>query len=229
MYRSGLFVVVAAVLSGCATPPPPPPPIMAYQPPPEPLHRPRPLVKHPAVTPTPRPREAPPQNEPKAAVPPVSKPPEGTLTALTVGNYMDDQEKDLRRMLRGSGVAVSRVGDSLVLNISDDSLFAGSSAGLSQKGRAIVHAIAGSTRKFNSTLLFVNGFSDTAATAAEAVRRTQKNANAVGEALADDGIDLRRISAKGYGAESPKIPTGPNAREPRNRRIEIDIAPRMKG
>ena len=240
MYRTGLFVAAAIVLAGCAGEEPPPP-VAQYQPPPPPLHRPRPLVKHTKVAVAPRPKEQPAQAvqpeqpappappAPKEAIPAVSKPArEGTLTALTVGNYMDSQERDLRRMLRGSGVIVSRVGDSLVLNIPADSLFANNSGALSEKGNAIIHAVAGSAHKYNSTLLFVNGFSDTAAPVGEAARRTQKYANAVGMALTDDGIDLRRISAKGYGTENLKIPTGPNVNEPRNRRIEIDIAPRMR-
>lgn len=237
MYRSGLFVALALVLAGCAGETPPP--VAQNQPPPpQALHRPRPLVKHTKVAVTPRPKEQPVQAaQPEQPAPPaqkevtpaVSRPAgEGTLTALTVGNYMDTQEKDLRRMLRGSGVIVSRVGDSLVLNIPDGSLFANDSGALSEKGNAIIHTVAGSAHRFNSTLLFVNGFSDTAAPAGEAARQTQKYANAVGMALTDDGIDLRRISAKGYGTENLKVPTGPNVKEPRNRRIEIDIAPRMK-
>lgn len=241
MYRTGLFVALAIMLAGCATEAPPPP-VAQVQPPQPPLHRPRQLVKHTKLAVAPRPKEQPAQvAQPEQSAPPpappaqkeetgaVSKPAgEGTLTALTVGNYMDTQERDLRRMLRGSGVIVSRVGDSLVLSIPDGSLFANDSGALSEKGNAIVHAVAGSAHRFDSTLLFVNGFSDTAAPAGEAVRRTQKYANAVGMALTDDGVDLRRISAKGYGTENLKIPTGPNVKEPRNRRIEIDIAPRMK-
>ena len=41
----------------------------------------------------------------------------GALVGAGVGNYMDRQEQELRAQLQNSGVSVTRVGDSIVLNM----------------------------------------------------------------------------------------------------------------
>jgi outer membrane protein OmpA-like peptidoglycan-associated protein len=153
---------------------------------------------------------------------------EGELTAMTVGNYMDDQEKDLRAKLRGTGVTISRTGDNLVLNIRSDSLFSGKSTTLSGKGDEIVRAVADDMRRFDSTTLAVNGFTDTTGTAEQNMKVSQQRAEAVDKALVAEGVDSHRVAAKGFGSDYLKVPTGANVSEPRNRRIEIDITPRVK-
>ncbi|HEY3777818.1 MAG TPA: OmpA family protein [Rhizomicrobium sp.] len=150
---------------------------------------------------------------------------QGMLTALSVGNYMDDQEKDLRAKLRGSGVTVSRVGDNLVVNIRSDQLFDGKAPALSSQGDSIVHRVADSARKFDSTTLSVNGFTDLAGAPQRDVKMSQMRADMVDKALVENGVDPHRISAKGFGAGDTKTS---NAKNERNRRVEIDITPRVK-
>ena len=48
----------------------------------------------------------------------------GALTGGLMGNYMDQQEAELRRQLAGTGVSVSRVGHNVVLNMPGDVTFA---------------------------------------------------------------------------------------------------------
>ncbi|MGH6878536.1 MAG: OmpA family protein [Rhizomicrobium sp.] len=223
MRRTGFFLAAVLALTGCVAESPPPiaeyyPP--PYVPPPSVHEKPHHAVA--AVKPEPRPEE--PQ-----AIPHEVKPlAEGMLTALTVGNYMDRQEKELRVAVRGGGIVVSRVGDNLVLDIRADTLFDGSSTTLSEKGRSILRSVADSVRKFDSTTLLVNGFTDTAAAPGKDVKESQLLADSVDKALVANGVGPHRISAKGFGAEFLKIPTGPHVKEPRNRRIEIDITPQVK-
>jgi outer membrane protein OmpA-like peptidoglycan-associated protein len=219
MPKSTIVAAAALVLTGCVGEPPPigyPPPSAAA--PTTPASPPARVAQHlppPHTAPKPRPEEVKPLGE-------------GLLTALTVGNYMDDQEKDLRAKLRGSGVTVTRSGDNLVLNIRSDSLFAGNSTELSRMGEEIVHAVAGSARKFDSTTLAVDGFTDTTGTAGQNLKVSQLRAESVGKALVAEGVDPHRVAPKGFGADYLKVPTGPNVDEPRNRRVEIDITPRVK-
>lgn len=210
------------MLAGCmAEQPPNEYPPESTAPAPRPMHMTQQYPNAAAgVAPKPRPEEA-----AKDKVKPLG---EGMLTALTVGNYMDDQEKDLRAKLRGSGVTISRTGDNLVLNIRSDSLFSGKSMTLSGEGEQIVRSVADDVRRFDSTTLAVNGFTDTTGTADRNMKVSQQRAEAVDKALVDEGVDSHRIAAKGFGGDYLKVPTGPNVNEPRNRRIEIDIAPRVK-
>ncbi|HEY6578232.1 MAG TPA: OmpA family protein [Rhizomicrobium sp.] len=221
MQRPGIFFALTLGLTGCIAEAPPP--IAEYYPPPyapSPPRRAHEAPRRAVAKPEPRPEEAPP-----AKIRPLN---EGMLTALTVGNYMDIQEKTLRAALRGTGSVVSRVGDNLVLDIRADALFDAGSTALSQKGKTILRSVAESARKFDSTTLRVNGFTDTAAAAAADVKESQMFADAVDRALVASGVDPHRISAKGFGAENLRIPTGPHVSEPRNRRIEIEVAPRVK-
>lgn len=226
MKRAAVLCIAALALSGCF--PEYPAPVARYYPPPPPPRPVRPAHEHPhqavaAVVPKPRPEE-----EEKAATKPVPdkvKPlGEGKLTALTVGDYMDGQEKDLRDKLRGSGVVVSRVGDNLVLNIRSDRLFEGK-GGLSPVGGAIVHTVADSVRRFDSTTLAVNGFADGAGAPARDMKESQQRADVVDKTLVEDGVDAHRVTAKGFGAGDLKNAHPKNAR---NQRIEIDITPRVK-
>jgi outer membrane protein OmpA-like peptidoglycan-associated protein len=225
MKKAALVCFATLALSGCIAESPPP--VARYYPPPP---RPRPArpaheTSHhavAAVVPRPRPGEA---KTAEAAKPDRVKPlGEGKLTALAVGDYMDGQEKDLRAKLRGSGVIVSRVGDNLVLNIRSDRLFAGDTA-LSPSGDAIMHTVADSVRRFDSTTLSVNGFTDGAGAPSRDMKLSQQVADLVDRKLVEDGVDPHRVTAKGFGAGDQKESSSKDAR---NRRIEIDITPRVK-
>jgi outer membrane protein OmpA-like peptidoglycan-associated protein len=177
------------------------------------------------VVPKPRPEESKTAEAAKPVPDKVKPLGAGTLTALSVGNYMDDQEKDLRAKLHGSGVTVSRVGDNLVVNIRSDRLFDGNAQALSSQGDSIVQRVADSVRKFDSTTLLVNGFTDAAGAPQRDLKLSQMRADLVDKALIENGVDPHRVSAKGFGAGGQKISS---ARDERNRRVEIDITPRVK-
>jgi outer membrane protein OmpA-like peptidoglycan-associated protein len=205
----------ALALAGCVTAPPPR--FAPYSPPPGNMHHAQGRVAaQKADEPTPH----------VAEVKPLRK---GELTAQNVENYMDAQERELRTALRGRGIVVSRVGDNLAIVIPSDSLFAGDSDALSGRGRTVLTRIALYVRKYDSTRISINGFTDSTGTAAQANQKTQTRADAVRRALAADGVDSRRIDAKGLGAQNARVPTAANVAEPRNRRVEIEISPILKG
>ncbi|MGH6889049.1 MAG: OmpA family protein [Rhizomicrobium sp.] len=211
------FVFVAFALAGCLPGYPPPPVARYYPPPSRPAHR--------IVVPKPRPEEANPTETAKVVPDKIKPLSQGKLTALSVGDYMDGQEKDLRTRLRGSGITVSRIGDNLVVNIRSDRLFEGTAPTLSQQGDETVRTLADSVRRFDSTTLSVKGFTDAAGAPQREVKMSQTKADVVDHALVANGVDPHRISAKGFGAGDLKVPNGKDAR---NRRIEIDITPRVK-
>jgi outer membrane protein OmpA-like peptidoglycan-associated protein len=152
----------------------------------------------------------------------------GVLAANAVEGYMDNQESELRAELHGSGVVVQRSGDLLLVNIRDNLLFGSDSNSLSTRGEDLLDRVGYVVRKFDSSLLVVDGYTDTTGTAAKKLTLSQKRADAVAKQLAIDGVEQKRLAAKGFGDEILKIPTGPNVAEPRNRRIEIRISPLVK-
>lgn len=212
MRREVLAIAALCALAGCAEPahytyPP------AYQAP----------MAPPAVHPRPAPVYVAPQPR---AVKPLHA---GLLTARNVEGYMDDEERELRTVLRGSGVGVSRPGDQIGLYLRSDILFESDTAHLSPRADQVLIAIGAILAKYDSTVLTVNGYADTKGPAAQALDLSRARADAVAKALASDGVDAHRIVTNGYGQTHLKIPTPANVSEPRNRRVEIIVMPKMAG
>jgi outer membrane protein OmpA-like peptidoglycan-associated protein len=146
----------------------------------------------------------------------------GPLAAKNAGAYMDGMERDLRHYLRG--IPVARPGDVVVLNLKSDELF--DRAGLSDDGRDLLRNLASALRHYDHTQVLVNGYADTRAAADQALKTTQKRADAVAAELRADGIDGKRIVATGQGSAHLKFATGDGVADARNRRIEIRIVPK---
>lgn len=136
---------------------------------------------------------------------------------------MNAQEADLRSYLRGQDVLVSRRGDTLVVILQSDRLF--NKNGISNWGDAFLRAVYQVVGHFDRTMIAVNGYSNSAGSADKAVAASEERAKAVADGLIRYGIAAGRLSVNGLGATNLRIP---NAADPRNRRIEIKIAPDPK-
>jgi outer membrane protein OmpA-like peptidoglycan-associated protein len=183
------------------------------------------------MAPQPTPRPAPPPSYTAPTPPPRTVKPlaVGALTAQNVGGYIDNEERELRVDLRGSGVLVSRPGDAITLLIRADLLFAPGATTPSPRAMQVLYAIASVAAKYDSTVLTVNGYTDTVGPSDRNLQLSQARADAVAKALASSGVDPHRITSYGFGDTRLKIPTGPGKPEPRNRRVDILITPKMKG
>ena len=210
--KAFVFCAAALLLASCAEKPhydfpPPPEAPMAPQPVPRPMTQ-----SYTAPTPAPR------------VVKPLRM---GLLTAKNVGDYMDNEEKELRADLHGSGVGVARPGDSMTLYLRDDVIFEPNSLTFLPRGAQIISAIASLSTKYDSTAIAVNGYTDTSGTPERDLQLSQQRAAAVSQALVAAGVDPRRLDVHGFGATHLKVPTGASVSEPRNRRVEIVITPKM--
>lgn len=149
----------------------------------------------------------------------------GAIAGGLVGNYMDNQEAEMRQRLRSRGVRVARVGDDIVLEMRNDILFELNSADLSPEAVSTIGAVADVLRHYDKTLIEVGGYTDTTGSDRYNQDLSQRRAESVANVLADDGVNPARISPRGYGETQLKIPTGDGVNEPRNRRVEIRIVP----
>jgi outer membrane protein OmpA-like peptidoglycan-associated protein len=173
----------------------------------------------------PPPAEAPP---PRPTTPPKVAS-AGPLKAAMIGSYMDNQEADLRRAMRGTGVLVGRPGDDIVLRIRSDEMFEGNSLVLSERAKDILWKLAPVLRRFDHTQIFIDAYTDTTGSADKNMEVSRKRAYTIGGQLVKDAVPLSRLQAHGYGEENLKVKTGDQVNEPRNRRIEIRILARAAG
>ena len=98
---------------------------------------------------------------------------------------------------------------------------------LTPRAREIVREAAQASTRVQTTRIEVNGYTDNSS--AHPGPRGQRynmglsirRAKSVKAELIRDGVPATAIDIHGYGESHPLVPTGPNTREPQNRRVEI--------
>ena len=101
------------------------------------------------------------------------------------------------------------------------------SAALSDRARLIVAQAAQASTSTQTTRLEVDGYTDTSAAhpgpRGEAYNQglSVRRAQTVQAELVRDGVPGSEIDIHGYGETRPLVATGPDTREPQNRRVEI--------
>ncbi|WP_298281497.1 OmpA family protein [Acidocella sp.] len=92
---------------------------------------------------------------------------------------------------------------------------------LTPKATQIIAEAASDSKTQNVTTLDVSGYTDTSGTAVYNQGLSERRAKAVAGKLVADGVPASDIEIHAYGETHLLVPTGPNVREPQNRRVEI--------
>ena len=153
----------------------------------------------------------------------------GALAGGSIGNYMDNMEAELRAQLQGTGVSVTRVGDRIVLNMPSNVTFATDQDQVIPPFYPTLDSVAIVLRKFDKTLIDVDGHTDSVGNAGYNMDLSNRRANSVANYLASRGVDPRRMSAMGYGLERPIASNATEMGRAQNRRVEISISPLRQG
>jgi len=96
-------------------------------------------------------------------------------------------------------------------------------ATLTGRARQIIKEAADNSTHVQYTQIEVNGYTDTSGTPQYNQRLSVRRAEAVAAELVRDGVPKTAIAIQGFGETHLLVPTGPNVREPQNRRVEIII------
>lgn len=96
-------------------------------------------------------------------------------------------------------------------------------ATLTDRARQIIREAADNSTRVQYTQINVNGYTDTSGSAKYNMGLSIRRARAVANELVRDGVPKNAIVIKGFGETHLLVPTGPNVREPQNRRVEIII------
>jgi outer membrane protein OmpA-like peptidoglycan-associated protein len=94
---------------------------------------------------------------------------------------------------------------------------------LTDRARQIVSEAAANSTKVQYTRIEVNGYTDTSGTPQYNQGLSVRRAQAVAAELVKDGVAKNAIAIQGFGETHLLVQTGPNVREPQNRRVEIII------
>ena len=148
----------------------------------------------------------------------------GALTGAAIGNEMDKQAAELRQSLN-SNVGVTRVGDSLVVNMPQDVLFAVDSATLRPDLTRDIQTVAASLLRYPNTRIEVVGHTDNTGSAAYNQDLSQRRAVSVAEVLRSSGVPGFRITTYGRGEDAPIATNLTPQGQALNRRVEIIIRP----
>ncbi|MGZ2484460.1 outer membrane protein OmpA-like peptidoglycan-associated protein [Rhizobium pisi] len=153
----------------------------------------------------------------------------GALAGGAIGNYMDQQEAELRAQLEGTGISVTRNGDNIILNMPSNITFDVDQDAVKPGFYPTLNSVAIVLRKFNRTLIDVNGHTDSTGSLQHNQDLSQRRALSVADYLGGQGIDQRRVSAVGFGPSQPVASNASEAGRAQNRRVEIQIAPITQG
>ena len=98
------------------------------------------------------------------------------------------------------------------------------SARLNTQAANVVGQAAGAFKTKGGARITATGHTDTSGTPAYNMALSLRRANAVKDALVKEGVPATAIAVVGRGDQGLLVQTGPNVREPQNRRVEIVMA-----
>jgi outer membrane protein OmpA-like peptidoglycan-associated protein len=149
----------------------------------------------------------------------------GLLTGGGIGAYMDNQEAKLRRQLQGTGVSVTRVGDSIVLNMPSNVTFDTDKSDVKPQFYNTLNSVALVFQEYKQTLINVVGHTDSSGDANHNYDLSRRRAASVAQYLSAQQLDPNRFSVEGHGASDPIASNATPSGKAQNRRVEITILP----
>ena len=149
----------------------------------------------------------------------------GGLAGGAVGNYMDREEAKLRAQLQGTGVSVTRSGDSIILNMPGNVTFQTNSADINSSFYPVLNSVAIVLKEFDKTIVDVAGHADSTGPDDKNMALSQRRASSVSSYMAAQGINAQRLITTGYGETRPISSNDTTEGRQQNRRVEITLVP----
>ncbi|MEO9601495.1 OmpA family protein [Parasphingorhabdus sp.] len=149
----------------------------------------------------------------------------GGLAGAGIGYYMDEQEKKLRQQTAGTGVDVTREGDSLILNMPSNVTFAVDSSAIDASFQATLAGVADTLSQYEKSYVDVLGHTDSTGSDAYNQSLSERRAESVANFLANSGVQRARLATRGYGESQPVASNSTEEGRAANRRVEIKIVP----
>jgi len=143
----------------------------------------------------------------------------------SVGYYMDQQEAKLREQLDGTGVTVSRDGETIVLSMPGSATFASGSSNVVTKFQPVLDSVVVVLDEFSQTYVDIIGHTDSKGSKEYNQRLSEKRAKSVARYLESNAVITERMMADGMGEDDPIANNDTREGRAMNRRVEIKLSP----
>jgi outer membrane protein OmpA-like peptidoglycan-associated protein len=150
----------------------------------------------------------------------------GAGIGTAIGSRLDRQAAELRQDFASGQISVVNTGDSLVVTMPQDILFATDSAAVRPDLQSDLRVLARSLNDYPDTTVEVIGHTDNTGTAAYNQDLSARRAGSVSAVLTAAGVSPARIRSYGRGEEQPIASNLTPEGRAQNRRVEIIIRPR---
>ena len=142
-----------------------------------------------------------------------------------IGYYMDTQEAQLRKQLRGSGVSVERDGNNINLIMPGNITFSSGNANIDQSFLSVLDSVVLVLQEFDKTLIVIAGHTDSTGSDALNQKLSERRAQSVSTYFNTAGVIIDRIEVIGFGETQPVASNKTEAGKELNRRVEITLLP----
>lgn len=149
----------------------------------------------------------------------------GALAGGVVGAYMDAQEAKLRKQLEGTGVSVTRQGDTIILNMPSNVTFDIDSAAIRPQFHDVLDSVAVVLKEYDKTYVDVLGHTDSTGPEEYNLRLSMDRAETVASYLGSRGVAGQRMVMRGLGESMPIASNDTADGRALNRRVEIALVP----
>jgi outer membrane protein OmpA-like peptidoglycan-associated protein len=149
----------------------------------------------------------------------------GGIVGGLIGQQLDAQAGELRGSFGNSQIGVVNTGNSLVVTMPQDILFATDSDQISSSLRSDLSVLAASLNKYPNTHVQVIGHTDNTGAASYNLDLSRRRASTVANSLVGSGVSAGRVSAYGKGEDQPIASNLTASGRAQNRRVEIIIIP----
>ncbi len=149
----------------------------------------------------------------------------GALAGGAVGYYMDVQEAKLREQLQGTGISVTREGNTIVLNMPGNVTFNTNSSAVSSRFYPVLDSVSVVVNEFDQTYVDVIGHTDSRGASAYNQELSERRASSVAEYLVTREVLPQRVVIRGLGEHAPVATNETSNGRAMNRRVEIHLSP----
>ena len=147
------------------------------------------------------------------------------MDAASATEYMDQQEAMLRERLAGTGVAISRVGETIVLSMPGSATFASGSSKVQSNFVPVLDSVVVVLDEFNKTYVDIIGHTDSKGSKDYNKRLSEQRAESVARYFESHRVVRERVLVAGMGEAQPIASNDTREGRAQNRRLEIKLKP----